>query len=204
MVRRGGRWHRPGMRESGQSVVEWLAVLAGVVTLAGAAAVAMPSVAPAISGAMQTAICRVTDGSCGDEPARSATRVLPAPTASPRPTTPAPAAPVASPPAATPAPADPTRDLCGSSYFNAPELWFTSACAGHDRCYGAHRGKAACDTAFLNDMLATYATVGASPAGGVNSGISRASCRAAAHLYYKAVVIGGGFSYCHRAVCREE
>jgi hypothetical protein len=53
-------------------------------------------------------------------------------------------------------------------------------------------------------MLATCATVGSSSAGGVNSQITRASCRAAAHLYYKAVVIGGGFSYCHRAVCREE
>ena len=45
------------MRESGQTIVEWLAALAGVVTLAGAAAVAVPSVAPAVSGGMQTAIC---------------------------------------------------------------------------------------------------------------------------------------------------
>ena len=92
----------------------------------------------------------------------------------------------------------------GSSWFNAPELWFTSACAGHDRCYGEHRGKAACDTAFLHDMLAICATVGPSSAGRVNPGLTRASCRAAAHVYYKAVVIGGGFSYCHRTVCREE
>ena len=53
------------MRESGQTIVEWLAVLAGVVTLAGAATVAMPSVAPAVSGGMHTAICDVTGGSCG-------------------------------------------------------------------------------------------------------------------------------------------
>jgi hypothetical protein len=37
----------------------------------------------------------------------------------------------------------------------------------------------------------------------VNSSFSRASCRAAAHLY-KGVVIGGGFSYCHRAACRPD
>ena len=48
----------------------------------------------------------------------------------------------------------------GSSYVNVPELWFTPACANHDRCYGAHQGKAACDTAFLNDMLAICANVG--------------------------------------------
>jgi hypothetical protein len=171
------------MRESGQSVVEWLAVLAGVVTLAGAAAVAMPSVAPAVSGGMHTAICDVTGGSC-DAQAASA-----APTTSPTPA----ATPTITPP--------PDQDLCGSSYFNVPELWFTPACANHDRCYGAHLGKAACDTAFLHDMLAICATLPSS--GGVNASFTRASCRAAAHLYYKGVVIGGGFSYCHRPVCRD-
>jgi hypothetical protein len=70
------------------------------------------------------------------------------------------------------------------------------------RCYGAHQGKAACDTAFLEDMLATCAKLPSSPSG-VNSSFTRASCRAAAHLYYKGVVVGGGFSYCHRPVCRE-
>ena len=193
------------MRESGQTIVEWLAVLAGVVTLAGAGAVAMPSVAPAMTGGMQTVICRVTGGSCdapASEPAHARAPALPQPAASP----PAAAPATPAPPAATPStqpPAAPTRDLCGSSYFNVPELWFTDACEGHDRCYGAHRGKAACDTAFLNDMLATCAKLPAS-SGGVNSSLTRASCRAAAHLYYKGVVIGGGFSYCHRPVCREE
>jgi hypothetical protein len=62
-------------------------------------------------------------------------------------------------------------------------------------------GKAACDTAFLRDMLAICATLPSS--GSVNASFTRASCRAAAHLYYKGVLIGGGFSYCHRAVCRE-
>jgi hypothetical protein len=52
-------------------------------------------------------------------------------------------------------------------------------------------------------MLATCASLPSS-SGGVNSNLTRASCRAAAHLYYKGVVIGGGFSYCHRPVCREE
>jgi hypothetical protein len=198
------------MRESGQTVVEWLAVLAGVVTLAGAGAVALPSVAPAMTGGMQTVICRVTGGrACGDGPATSAPRAQVAPFASPAAPNPpaagpAPAAPPAATPAAPPAatPAAPARDLCGSSYFNVPELWFTSACEGHDRCYGAHRGKAACDTAFLDDMLAICAKLPAS--GSVNANLSRASCRAAAHLYYKGVVVGGGFSYCHRPVCREE
>jgi hypothetical protein len=190
------------MRECGQTSVEWLAAIAAVVTLTAAAAVGMPTVAPAITGAVQTDICRIAGGSCDSEPAQSAARAQPAPAPSPR----AQPAPAASPPAATPAPQDPAapaRDLCGSSYFNVPELWFTSACEGHDRCYAAHRGKAACDTAFLNDMLATCASPPSS-SGGVNSNLTRASCRAAAHLYYKGVVIGGGFSYCHRPVCREE
>ena len=178
------------MRESGQTIVEWLAVLAGVVTLAGAAAVAMPSVAPAVSGGMHTAICDVTGGSCAAQaaPAHARTRAADAgrdarATARPRPRR------------------RPDQDLCGSSYFNVPELWFTPACANHDRCYGAHQGKAACDTAFLDDMLAICAKLPSS--GSVNSSFTRASCRAAAHLYYKGVVIGGGFSYCHRPVCRE-
>lgn len=184
------------MRECGQTVVEWLVAATGVVALATSLAVAVPSVAPAVTGGMQTEICRVTAGSCDGQHA------------GPTPSTPrAQPAPATSPPVATPIPqqpAAPPRDFCGSSYFNAPELWFTSACEGHDRCYGAHRGKAACDTAFLNDMLATCATMGSSSPGGVGPGITRASCRATAHLYYKAVVVGGGFSYCHHAVCREE
>jgi hypothetical protein len=122
----------------------------------------------------------------------------------PRRPTPTPAAAPPAPPATPPTPAAaPQGDFCGSSYFNTPELWFTSACEGHDRCYAAHRGKAACDSAFLRDMLATCEHVGSS-SGGVGAGVTRASCRAAARLYYKAVVIGGGPSYRHRLVCREE
>jgi hypothetical protein len=181
------------MRESGQTIVEWLAVLAGVVTLAGASTVAMPSVAPAVSGGMHTAICDVTGGSCGAQ-------AEPAAPAAPATATAAgtPAASPTSPPAST---APPEQDLCGSSYFNVPELWFTPACANHDHCYGAHQGKAACDTAFLNDMLDICAKLPSS--GSVNANFTRASCRAAARLYYKGVVIGGGFSYCHRPVCRD-
>jgi hypothetical protein len=179
------------MRESGQTIVEWLAVLAGVVTLAGAGAVAMPSVAPAVSGGMHTAICDVTGGSCGAQAAQASP-------SAPRTAATAPAAGPTSPPATT---APPAQDLCGSSYFNVPELWFTPACANHDRCYGAHQRKAACDTAFLNDMLAICAKLPSS--GSVNSGFTRASCHAAAHLCYKGVVIGGGSSYCHRPVCRD-
>ena len=177
------------MRESGQTIVEWLAVLAGVVTLAAGATVAMPSVAPAVSGGMRTAICDVIGGSCGTQaaPAASAAPTAPAAQATP------------APPTTTTAPAK--QDLCGSSYFNVQELWFTPACANHDRCYGAHQGKAACDTAFLNDMLDICAKLPSS--GSVNANFTRASCRAAARLYYKGVVIGGGFSYCHRPVCRD-
>ena len=156
------------MRESGQTIVEWLAVLAGVVTLAGAGAVAMPSVAPAVSGGMHTAICDVTGGSC----AQAAQAAQPSPSAPPTAAN-APAAGPTSPPATT---APPAQDLCGSSYFDAPELWFSPACANHDRCYGAHQGKAACDTAFLNDMLAICAKLPSS--GSVSSSFTRASCRA--------------------------
>ncbi len=177
------------MRESGQTIVEWLAVLAGVVTFAGAATAAMPSVAPAVSGGMQTAICDVTGGSCGVQAAQAAPTAPSAPLTS------------AAAPATSPTSPPPDQDLCGSSYFNVPELWFTPACANHDRCYGAHQGKAACDTAFLNDMLAICAKLPSS--GSVNANFTRASCRAAARLYYKGVVVGGGFSYCHRPVCRE-
>ena len=178
------------MRECGQTVVEWLVAATGIVVLAASLAVAAPSVAPAVAGGMQTEICRVTGGSCDGhhaEPAPSAPGAQPAPAAPPVPQQ----------------PAAPPRDFCGSGYVNVPELWFTSACEGHDRCYAAHRGKAACDTAFLNDMLATCAKLPSSSSG-LNSNLTRASCRAAARLYYKGVVIGGGFSYCHHAVCREE
>jgi hypothetical protein len=157
--------------------VEWLAIMAGVASLAAGVAAFTPAVASNVTGAMQAMICRVVGASCdAPAPAQAAT------------TTPAPQA---------------KADYCGSSYFNAPELWFTSACAAHDRCYAAHSGKAACDSAFLHDMLAVCEHVGSS-SGGVSSSTTRASCRAAAHVYYKAVVIGGGPSYCHRLVCRDE
>src|SRR4051794_9012774 len=99
--RLGSSWT---MRESGQTIVEWLAVLAGVVTLAGAAAVATPSVAPAVSGGMRSAICDVTGGSC-DAQAASAPPTAP-PTSPP---TPAP-----SPPTAPGSPPPPHHDPSGS------------------------------------------------------------------------------------------
>jgi hypothetical protein len=178
------------MRERGQSLVEWLAALAGVTVLATGAAAAAPSLATAVAGNAEAIVCAVGGGSCA----------APAQAAQAPPTQPAPAAPAQPTPPALPA--APDRDLCGSSWFNVPELWFTPACANHDRCYGEHRGKAACDTAFLDDMLEICKTVGSS-SGGVNPAIERATCRAAARLYYKGVVVGGGPSYCHRAVCRE-
>jgi hypothetical protein len=171
------------MPERGQTSVEWLAAMAGVVSIAAGVATATPGVASHVTGTARAIICRVGGGTC---PA----------TASAGTTAPA-------PPAPTPAAPAQRADYCGSSYFNAPELWFTSACEAHDRCYGAHQGKAACDAAFLHDMLAICEHVGSST-GGVSSSTTRASCRAAARLYYKAVVIGGGPSYCHRLVCRDD
>src|SRR5262249_53633154 len=175
------------MRERGQTSVEWLAAMAGVVSIAAGVAAAAPGVASRMTDTARALICRVGGGTC---PAQASAGM----------TTPA------APALPQPKPAQ-QADSCGSSWFNAPELWFTSACAAHDRCYGAHQGKAACDTAFLHDMLAICEHVGSS-SGGVSSGASpaapRASWRAAAHLYYKAVVIGGGPSYCHRAVCSDD
>jgi hypothetical protein len=171
------------MRERGQTSVEWLAAMAGVVSIAAGVAAATPGVASQMTGTAHALICRVGGGTC---PAQ----------ASAEPTAPA------TPALPQPKPAQ-QADFCGSSWFNAPELWFTSACAAHDRCYGAHEGKAACDTAFLHDMLAICDHVGSSAAG-VSSSATRASCRAAARLYYKAVVVGGGPSYCHRAVCHDD
>ena len=175
------------MRESGQATVEWLVVCVAVLAFGGAVAVVAPSVAPAVTDGLETQICHAVGRSCGAS----------APTLEP-----AAAQAQVAPPAAPPATTTADRDLCGSSYFNVPELWFNAACGNHDRCYGAHKGKAACDTAFLEDMLATCAKLPSS-SDGVNSSFTRASCRAAARLYYKGVVVGGGFSYCHRPVCRE-
>ena len=177
------------MRESGQTIVEWLAVLAGVVTLAGGRG---GRHAERRAGGQRRDAHRDLRRHRRLVRRRRRRRSRARATAPPR-------RPRAGPPAATAAPPD--QDLCGSSYFNVPELWFTPACANHDRCYGAHQGKAACDTAFLHDMLAICAKLPSS--GGVNASFTRASCRAAAHLYYKGVVVGGGFSYCHRPVCRE-
>jgi hypothetical protein len=179
------------MRESGQATVEWLAVCVAVLAFGGVAAVVAPGAVPAITGGLETQICHVVRRSCAGPAA------MPGPAAAQ-----AQVAPPAAAPAPAQPPATPDRDLCGSSYCNVPELWFNAACGNHDRRYDAHRGKAACDTAFLDDMLATCAKLPSSPSG-VNSSFTRAACRAAAHLYYKGVVVGGGFSYCHRPVCRE-
>jgi hypothetical protein len=175
------------MRERGQSVVEWLAVLAGVSTLATGIATQAPGLASDVSGAMRTMVCRAGGGACAAPPATAQA-----------------AAATTTPAATEPPPAAAQGDFCGARYFNVPELWFSSACQGHDRCYAAHAGKAACDSAFLRDMLAACERVGSSSGAGVGSGITRASCRAVAHLYYKGVVIGGGPSYCHRLVCRDD
>ena len=181
------------MRESGQATVEWLIVCVAVLAFGGVAAAVAPRAVPSVTGGLETQICHVVGRSC-DGPATT-----PTPAAAQAQVAPPAAAPTA-PPATAPTAPDP--DLCGSSYVNIPELWFNAACGNHDRCYGTHKGKAACDSAFLADMLATCAKLPSSSSG-VNSSFTRASCRAAAHLYYKGVVVGGGFSYCHWPVCRE-
>ena len=48
--------------QAGQTTLEWLAVAVGVVALSGALVTAMPAVAPQISSAFQTLICRVGGG----------------------------------------------------------------------------------------------------------------------------------------------
>ena len=175
------------MRESGQATVEWLVVCVAVLAFGGVAAVVAPGAVPAVTAGLETQTCHAVGRSCdGSAPSLG----------------PAAAQAQAAAPAAPPATTTPDRDLCGSSYVNVPELWFNAACGNHDRCYGAHKGKAACDTALLEDMLATCAKLPSSSSG-VNSSFTRASCRAAARLYYKGVVVGGGPSYCHRPVCRE-
>src|SRR6266536_96646 len=54
----------PAMRERGQSVVEWLAVLAGVATLSASLATQAPGLASGVTGAMRTMVCRVVGGGC--------------------------------------------------------------------------------------------------------------------------------------------
>ena len=81
-------------------------------------------------------------------------------------------------------PRRPTRTCAARAISTRPSCGSRRACANHDRCYGAHQGKAACDTAFLqvsplrdrHPVVRGQRELRASP---------RASCRAAAHLYYK-------------------
>jgi hypothetical protein len=54
--------------QAGQATIEWLAVAVGVVALSGALVTAMPPVAPQITSAFQTLICRVGGGSCAVSP----------------------------------------------------------------------------------------------------------------------------------------
>jgi hypothetical protein len=70
MVARVRRCHPRRVRRrlqgsSGQSTVEWLAVMVGLVALAGALTTSMPGVAGTIASAAQTVICKVSGTSCG-------------------------------------------------------------------------------------------------------------------------------------------
>jgi hypothetical protein len=51
-------------REHGQTTVEWLALMVGMVALAGVLVTATPAAASHVTGAVQTLICRVGGGSC--------------------------------------------------------------------------------------------------------------------------------------------
>ena len=50
---------------AGQTTVEWLAVMVGLVALAGVLATTLPSVAGTITGAARSMICKVSGTSCG-------------------------------------------------------------------------------------------------------------------------------------------
>ena len=55
-------------REHGQTTVEWLALMVGMVALAGVLVTATPAAASHVTGAVQTLICRVGGGSCAVTP----------------------------------------------------------------------------------------------------------------------------------------
>jgi hypothetical protein len=70
MVAGLGRWHPHCVRRrlqgsAGQSTVEWLVVMVGLVALAGALTATLPGVAGAVTGAARSMICTATGTSCG-------------------------------------------------------------------------------------------------------------------------------------------
>lgn len=71
-------------REHGQTTVEWLALMVGMVALAGVLVTATPAAASHVTGAVQTLICRVGGGSCAVTPPAAP----PAPTRPPAPAQP--------------------------------------------------------------------------------------------------------------------
>ena len=154
MVRRGPGGIVRGMRESGQTIVEWLAVLAGVVALwPRAAPVAVPSVAPAVTGGMQTEICHVTGGSC-------AGRATPPPSRRARPRRRADAA-------RRPR----RRDLCGSSSSTPPSCGSQRVREPRPLLRRAPR-QGRLRHRLPHDMLAICAT-GSSSSGGVSPSHAR-------------------------------
>ena len=85
-------------------------------------------------------------------------------------------------------------DSCGVMGFDVPDSGqnfdFTSACAAHDDCYGAHHGEGetarkACDDAFLSDMLSSCASQWP------RQPVRRAACNTVAGIYYSGVRLGG-------------
>ena len=90
--------------------------------------------------------------------------------------------------------ADAAVDSCGVTGLDVPDSGpnfdFTTACAGHDSCYGTHHGEGevarkACDDKFLADML------GSCTAQWPRQAVRRAACNAVAGIYYSGVRLGG-------------
>lgn len=71
--------------ERGQTTVEWLGIMVGLLALAGALVAALPAVAPKVTSTFEQMICRAAGGSCAAAPA-------PAPAPTPAPPTQAPGA----------------------------------------------------------------------------------------------------------------
>ncbi|HEY3189792.1 MAG TPA: hypothetical protein VGJ70_20040, partial [Solirubrobacteraceae bacterium] len=71
------------MRERGQASVEWLAVMAGVVSLAAAVATFTPGVASSATATMRAVICQIGGGACDAQAATTEEPAAPAATTPP-------------------------------------------------------------------------------------------------------------------------
>lgn len=93
------------------------------------------------------------------------------------------------------------EDYCGNGVVDVPDTGpsfdFHKACAIHDDCYsngGTEADRRACDTDFLNNMLATCAHMWRWPDPRL------ANCRSVAFTYYLGVRLGGWAFFPYGAV----